>query len=150
MPDSRLVTIHKRLQTVLGADFSAGYSGIDMTGRVVRGSVVEPPYTPFGCVYFVDSLENYGPTLGRFRSDATFEVYTFIGGGDASERADNALNIASDGVEAITANRQLSLGSLVDDVLCSYTALDGDKFGLSGIGIGYIRVSIKFQSDKGV
>ena len=150
MADARLVTVHKRLAAILGVDFAAAYSGVDMTGRIVRGSVIEPPYTPFGCVFFVEALENDGQVMGRYMSTAHFEAYLFIGGGDESERADNALNLASDGVEAITANRQLSLaGNLVDDVICSFTSLDGDKFGLAGIGIGYIRIGVKFQSDTG-
>ena len=118
-------------------------------GRVVRGSVVNPPYTPFGCVYFIDAVEQYGPTMGRFQSTANFEAYLFIGGSSVDERNDNAINLASDGVKAITANRQLALGSLVDDVLVSYTAVDGDKYGLSGIGIGLIRINVKFVSDDG-
>ena len=87
--------------------------------------------------------------MGRYQGLAIFEAYLFIGGADDAERNDNAMNIASDGVEAITANRQLNLGSLVDDVLVSYTAIDGDKFGLDGIGIGYLRISIKIQSSTG-
>ena len=74
----------------------------------------------------------------------------YIGGADEAERNDNALNLASDAVAAITANRQLTLGQNVDDVLCSYTALDGDKFGLEGIGIGYIRIACKFRTSDGV
>ena len=87
--------------------------------------------------------------MGRFQSTANFEAYLFIGGSSVDERNDNAINLASDGVKAITAKRQLALGSLVDDVLVSYTAVDGDKYGLSGIGIGLIRINVKFVSDDG-
>ena len=119
MADSRITQIHKKLQELLSVNH-ATYSNVNLTDRVVRGSVVQPPYTPFGTVFFVDAVESYtGSTL------------------------------ASDGVKAITANRQLALGSLVDDVLVSYTALDGDKYGLSGIGIGMIRINVKFVSDDG-
>ena len=149
MADCRLVQIHKKLAELLAVNFAGGYSGVDMTGRIVRGSVITPPYTPFGCVYYIDTTESYGPTMGRYQGLAIFEAYLFIGGADEAERNDNAMNIASDGVEAITANRQLNLGSLVDDVLVSYTAIDGDKFGLDGIGIGYLRISIKIQSSTG-
>ena len=149
MPDSRIVTIHKRLATLIGVDFAAGYSGVDMTGRVIRGSTVEPPYTPFACVFFVEAREAYGPTLGRFQFTARFEIYAYIGGTDEASRFDNATNLTSDMIEAITANRQLSLGTSVDDVLCSFTAIDGEKFGLSQIGIGYIQVECKCVSDTG-
>tara|TARA_Y100001963_G_scaffold159863_1_gene265799 strand:+ start:494 stop:946 length:453 start_codon:yes stop_codon:yes gene_type:complete len=150
MPDARLVTVHKKLAELIGQDFSSGYSQVNMTGRIVRGSIVQPPYTPFGCVYFIEALEDYGPTMGRYQGTANFEAYMYIGGADEAERNDNALNLASDAVAAITANRQLTLGQNVDDVLCSYTALDGDKFGLEGIGIGYIRIACKFRTSDGV
>tara|TARA_R100000664_G_scaffold34154_1_gene54423 strand:+ start:2521 stop:2970 length:450 start_codon:yes stop_codon:yes gene_type:complete len=148
MADSRITQIHKKLQELLAVNH-ATYSNVNLTDRVVRGSVVQPPYTPFGTVFFVDAVESYGPTLGRYQGTANFEAYLYVGGSNAAERNDNAINLASDGVKAITANRQLSLGSLVDDVLVSYTALDGDKYGLSGIGIGMIRINVKFVSDDG-
>ena len=148
MADARLTTIHKKLQSLLAVNHTT-FSNVDLSDRVVRGSVVNPPYTPFGCVYFIDAIEEYGPTMGRFQSTANYEAYLFVGGSSVEERNDNAINLASDGVKAITANRQLSLGSLVDDVLVSYTALDGDKYGLSGIGIGLIRINVKFVSDDG-
>ena len=148
MADARLTKIHKKLQSLLAVNHTT-FSNVDLSDRVVRGSVVNPPYTPFGCVYFIDAIEEYGPTMGRFQSTANYEAYLFVGGSSVEERNDNAINLASDGVKAITANRQLSLGSLVVDVLVSYTALDGDKYGLSGIGIGLIRINVKFVSDDG-
>ncbi len=149
MADARLTTIHKKLQALLAVNHPT-FSGVDLTGRVVRGSIVQPPYTPFATVFFVDSVEQYGTTLGRYKSTANFEAYIYIGGANATERNDNAINIASDAVKAITANRQLSLGSLVDDVLVSYTAVDGDQYGLMNIGIGLLRITITFVSDDGV
>tara|TARA_Y100001973_G_scaffold106151_1_gene182380 strand:+ start:1907 stop:2362 length:456 start_codon:yes stop_codon:yes gene_type:complete len=149
MADARLTTIHKKIQELLAVNHTT-YSGVDLSGAVVRGSVVQPPYTPFGCVFFVDCVEQYeGATLGRYKATANFEAYLFVGGATVIERNDNALNLASDGVKALTANRQLGLGLLVDDVLLSYTAVNGDKYGLSGIGIGMIRISVKFVSDDG-
>ena len=148
MADARLTTIHKKIQELLAVNHTT-YSGVDLSGRVIRGSVVQPAYVPSSCVYFVDSVEQYGPTLGRYQSTANFEAYLFVGGATVDERNDNAINLASDGVKALTANRQLGLGSLVDDVLVSYTAIDGDQYGLSGIGIGMIRINVKFVSDDG-
>ena len=148
MADARLTTIHKKIQELLAVNHTT-YSGVNLSGAVVRGSVVQPPYTPFGCVFFVDAVEQYGPTLGRYQSTANFEAYLFVGGASVVERNDNAINLASDGVKALTANRQFGLGLLVDDVLVSYTAVDGDKYGLSGIGIGMIRIGVKFVSDDG-
>ena len=52
-------------------------------------------------------------------------------------------------IAAITDNRQLGLGSEVDDVMCDFLSLDGDVFGVDGVGVGYIRVTVFFQSDSG-
>jgi hypothetical protein len=149
MADCRIIDIHKKLAEIIGADFSSGHSGVDMTGRIIRGSIVQPPYVPFGAVFFNELIESTGPTMGRYQGQIIFESYLYIGGANEAERNDNALNLASDAVKAITNNRQLSLGSKVDDVLCSYTALDGDKYGLESIGIGYIRITVSIQSVDG-
>ena len=150
MADARITTIHKKIAELIGVNFAAGYSGVDMTGRVVRGSVVQPPYVPFCCTYFVEAREDYGPTLGRYQGTARYDIYAYIGGTSESSRNDNAINLAGDIVEALTDSRQLGLANgVIDDVLCSYTALDGEKFGLDQIGIGYIQVDIKFQTSTG-
>ena len=150
MDDCRIVKVHKKIAELVGVNFAGGASSADMTGRIVRGSTIDPPYTPFGCVFFVDAREQYGPTLGRFQSTARFELYCYIGGTDEASRNDNALNLASDMIEALTDNRQLGLPSgTIDDVLCSFTALDGEKYGLDGIGIGYIQCDVKFQTSTG-
>ena len=150
MPDCRIVQIQKKIVDLIAVNFGAGFSGVDMTGRVIRGMVESPPSVPYACVRFEDAIEEYGPTLGRFRADAIFEVYAFVGGSSFQDRADASLNIASDMITKITANRQLSLGGLVDDVKCDFTSVDGDKVGLNSLAIGYIRVTVKFQSDDGV
>tara|TARA_R100000329_G_scaffold147678_1_gene135581 strand:- start:1372 stop:1827 length:456 start_codon:yes stop_codon:yes gene_type:complete len=150
MADSRIVKIHKKIVELIGVDYSAKFSGIDMTGRVIRGSVVEPPYTPFACCYFDQATEEFGPTLGRFQYIALFDIMIFIGGADQADRFDNATNVASDMIEALTANRQLTLGADgVDDVLCSFTAIDGEKFGLNEMGVGYIQIEVSCVSDTG-
>ena len=150
MPDSRIIKIHKKLQELIDVDFAAGYSGTDMQDRIIRGSVVQPPFVPYGCVFFVDARENFGPTLGRYQGTARFDIYAFIGGTDEPTRHDNAANLASDMIEALTNNRQLGLANgVIDDVLCSFTAIDGDTHGLDQIGIGYIQVEIKFQTSTG-
>ena len=150
MADSRLVKIHKKIQELIAVNFAGGYSAADMSDRVVRGSVVQPPYVPYASVFFVDARESYGPTLGRYQGTARFDIYAFIGGTDEQTRHDNAANLSSDIIEALTNNRQLGLANgVIDDVLCSFTAMDGDKHGLDQIGIGYIQVEIKFQTSTG-
>ena len=150
MPDCRIVSIQKKIVDLIAVDYSAGYSGVNMTNNVIRGMVEEPPTVPFACVRFQDAIEEYGPTMGRFRGDAIFEVYAFVGGATFQDRADASLNISSDMITKITANRQLSLGALVDDVKCDFTSVEGDKVGLNSLAIGYIRVIVKFHSDDGV
>ena len=149
MPDSRIVQIHKKLVSLISVNYATGYTGLDLSGRVIRGLIEQPAYIPAGCVNFVDVDEKYGPSLGRYSADAIFEIALFVGGSDEEERGDNAINLVSDAISKITENRQLDLASLVDDVKCSYTAIEGEKFGLNNIGIGYIRVVVKFQSSDG-
>ena len=150
MADCRLVDVHKQIASLIGVSFAAGASAVDMTGRIVRGSTITPPYTPFACVFFVDARENYGPTLDRFQGTARFDIYCYIGGTDEASRNDNALNLSSDMIEALTDNRQLGLAAgKIDDVLCSFTAIDGEKYGLDGIGIGYIQCDVKFVTSTG-
>jgi hypothetical protein len=149
MPDSRIVLIHKKIAELIGVDFAAGYSGIDFTGRVIRGIETNPIMVPHACVRFVDSLEEVGPTMGRYQGKAIFEIYAFVAGATLSARCDGALNVCSDMIKAITDNRQLSLGSSVDDVICDFMALEGSSFGVEGTGIGYIKISVKYRSDDG-
>ncbi len=152
MADSRTVQVHKQIVSVIAQDYTGGsdYSGLDMTsGNVVRGRVDIPPYLPYATVAFRRINEDYGPTLGRFQGDILFETFVFVGGSSYNDRLDNALNLCSDMIKKITANRQLSLGSLVDDVKCDVSAGDGEEVGMSNTGIGLLTISVKFQSDDG-
>tara|TARA_R110000824_G_scaffold111857_5_gene260677 strand:+ start:1704 stop:2156 length:453 start_codon:yes stop_codon:yes gene_type:complete len=149
MADSTVVQVHKKLAAIIAADYSSGFSGLNLTDKVVRGSVVEPPYIPFACVSFVDNIEDVGPLMGGFSSNAVFEIYCFAAGGSISDRSDASLNLVSDCIKALTADRTLQLSGLIDDIKCSYLALDGDRYGVAGIGIGYIKAEITFQSSTG-
>lgn len=150
MADSPIVQIHKKIVELIAVDYATGYSTVNLTGNVIRGLFSEPSIVPSACVHFQDVAEEYGPTFGRFSGNIIYEIFCFIGGANPQERSDNSLNLASDIIKALTANRQLGLGSLVDDIKCDYSSVDGDKFGFNGIGIGYIRATVKFQSDTGV
>jgi len=149
MPDSRIVAIHKKIEALIAVNFAGGYSGIDFTNRVIRGIEPEPIMVPHACVRFVDSIEDYGPTLGRFQGTAIYEIFAFVNGKNPTQRNDQALNTCSDMIAALTADRRLGLGSLVDDIKCDFTAIEGDAYGVETCGIGFIRVSIKYQSDDG-
>tara|TARA_R100001594_G_C3857795_1_gene220124 strand:+ start:113 stop:403 length:291 start_codon:yes stop_codon:yes gene_type:complete len=63
MPDSRIVSIHKKIAELIAVDYSSGFSGIDFTNRVIRAVEIEPIMVPNACVKFIDSKEDYGPTM---------------------------------------------------------------------------------------
>ena len=151
MPDSRVYTILETMRRRVEGDFTLKSSGIDMTGRAVLGSVIDPPYVPFASVHFIDFTTQHGPTMGRYSMVPRFEIYLFVGGPTLSERMRAAINLSSDVIENLTANRFLGLDAgTIDDTLCEFTAVDGDKYGLEGVGIGYIEVTTPFQSSTGI
>ena len=151
MPDSRVYRILEAIQRKVAGDFSLKSSGIDMDTRVIIGSVIDPPYVPFGCVHFIDFTTQHGPTLGRYSMMPRFEIYLYVSGPSLSERMKTTINLCSDVIENLTANRFLGLDAgTIDDTLCEFTAIDGDKYGLEGIGIGYIEVTTPFQSSTGI
>ena len=149
MADSRITRIYKKIAELVASDYTSGYSGLNLSSSVLRGSVDEPPYIPFGTVQFLESIEDFGPTMGRFQSTALFEVYCFVGGSDIADRSANTLNLISDMIEALTENRQLGIPDYCDDIKCSFLAIDGDKYGIEGVGIGYIRAEVNWQSSSG-
>ena len=141
--------ITEKIKELIAVDYSSGDSGLDMRNAVQIGAIIDPPYIPFGCVVFVQSTSEYGQSLGRYRITYTFEIYGFVGGGNVQERVVNAMDLCSDMVKSITADRQIGLSSLVDDVKCAFTAEDGDRYGIEGAGIGYIQVEVYTQTDTG-
>ena len=150
MPESRIVKIHKKIAELVSVDFSTGYSGLNVSDRGFRFVQLDNIMIPSVGIKFVDSLEeNTNVVLGRYRGTAVYEVYAFCAGTTNEARTDSALNSCSDMIKAITANRQLGLGGEVDDVMCDFMSIDGDVLGVDGVGIGYIRVKVFYQSDDG-
>ena len=150
MADSRIVKIHKKINELVAVDFSSGHSEIDFSNRGFRFIQLDNIMVPSVGVKFVDSLEeNTNVSLGRYRGTAIFEVYAFVPGSTNEQRTDTALNACSDMIKAITSNRQLGLGTDVDDVMCDFMNIDGDVLGVDGIGIGYVRVKVFYQSNDG-
>jgi hypothetical protein len=147
---SRSRQIVEKIKELVAVDFTAGESGLDMRSKVQVGAIIDPPYIPFGCVSFVQATSEYGQSLGRYRITNTFEVYAFVGGGDVEERTINAMDLVEDMVEALCADRQIGLNSIVDDIKCAFVAEDGDRYGIEGVGIGYIEVQVYSQSDTGI
>ena len=150
MADSRIVKIHKKIAELIAVDYSAGHSGFNFTDRVYRNVTLDNIMIPSAGVKFIDSLEeNTNVTLGRYKGKAIFEIYIFCPGTTNQERTDNALNACSDMIKSITNNRQLNLGIEVDDVMCDFMSIEGDILGVDGVGIGYVRVTVFYQSDNG-
>ena len=147
---SRTRQIAEKIKDLIAADFSGGESALDMRTKVQIGAIIDPPYLPFGCVSFVQASSDFGQSLGRYRITNTFEVYAFVGGGDVEERTVNAMDLVEDMVEALVVNRQIGLNSIVDDIKCAFVAEDGDRYGIEGVGIGYIEVQVFSQSDTGI
>ena len=50
MPDIVHVTILNRLKTLIATDFSSGFSGLDLSDRVVIGAVLHSPQVPSAIV----------------------------------------------------------------------------------------------------
>jgi len=147
---SRTRQITEKIKQLIAVDFSAGESALDMSNAVQIGAIIDPPYIPFACVSFVQASSEYGQSLGRYRITNTFEVYAFVGGGDVEERTINAMDLVEDMVEALCADRQIGLNAIVDDIKCAFVAEDGDRYGIEGVGIGYIEVQVYSQSDTGI
>ena len=150
MGDSRIVKIHKKIAELVAGDFSTGFSGVDFTSRGFRYVNLDNILIPSVGVKFIDCIEkNTNVTLGRFRATATFEIYAFLNGTNNAERTDLSLNACSDMVGELVSNRQLGLGNEVDDLLCDFTSIDGDVFGVDGVAVGYVRCKVFFQTETG-
>lgn len=147
---SRTRQIAEKIKELIAVDFSSGESGLDMQDKVQIGAIIDPPYVPFACVSFAQATSDFGQSLGRYRITNTFEVYAFVGGGDVEERTVNAMDLVEDMVEALVTNRQIGLNAIVDDIKCAFVAEDGDRYGIEGVGIGYIEVQVYSQSDTGI
>lgn len=147
---SRTRQITEKIQQLIAVDFSGGESGINMSNRVQIGATIDPPYVPFACVHFAQATSEFGQSLGRYRITNTFEIYAYVGGGDLEERSMNAMDLVEDMVDALVSDRQIGLNSIVDDIKCAFLAEDGDRYGIEGVGIGYIEVQVYSQSDTGI
>ena len=152
MPDSPIIRIENAIKTAIAVDYSAGYSGLNMTDRVVIGEGTDAPQIPSATVQFIDFIEEHGQALGRYQGDAEFSIVAYAGGTDSSvdSRRQQAINLASDIIKAITANRLLGFSDgIVDDCRLSFLARDGDKLGIPNVGIAYIRLLVTRQTDRG-
>ena len=150
--DPVFLKAYKALATKIAADYSSGYSGLYMTatGRVIRGIIPEAPILPFASIFFVETSESAGPVLTRYSGTMTFEIYAFAGGDTITERADAAVRLGADMMNAINTDRSLGLAGAIDDVVCNFTHLEGDRIGVPHAGVAFVQALVTFQSDRGV
>ncbi|MAF25762.1 hypothetical protein CL634_09350 [bacterium] len=140
----------KKIAELIGVDYAAGYSGLDLTDRVLRGSMPEAPVVPSACIFMFDVKEDFGQVLTRYQAEITYEIYAFCGGSSLEDRIDTAARLGADMINSLTSDRTLGLAGKIDDVLCSFLAMDGDRYGIDGMAIAYLEIKVKFQSDRGV
>jgi len=155
MPDSTTYRIINALKDKTAQDFTSGYSGVDLRNCAVIGSILEPPQIPYASINFIDFTTEQGLNLASYRMTARFEIYVFCGGASVAERLQNAVNLSSDVIKAITEDRWLGLANpdttrTIDNVICNFTAVEGDRYGLDNVAIGYIEATVPFQSRTGV
>ena len=146
---SNIRQITDAIKSKIVLDGGGSNSGLTLSNAIVIGAIIEPPFIPYASIVFAQSTSNYGQTMGRYRITATFEIYLFVGGDSVSSRTLNAMDLSADVVAALTADRQLGIPLIVDDIKCAFTAEDGDRFGIEGIGIGYVQVEVYYQTDNG-
>lgn len=149
MSDVIQVTILNRLKTVVASDFSAGFSGVDLRDRVTIGVTVGANYVPSANISFVDTIQTQGKTLGRYIGESVYQIVCYTGGSSVEERLTKALNLGGDVQKSITSDRSLGLSGLTEDVIVNLTAVDGEEYGISQIGITLLEVRITHQSETG-
>ena len=152
MSDSPIIRIEDAIKSTIAADYSTGFSGLDLQNRVIIGETPDLPQIPSATVQFIDFIEEHGQALGRYQGDAEFSIVAYTPGTTTAvdSRRKQAINLASDIIKAITANRLLGFTDRsVDDVRCSFLARDGDKVGIPNVGIAYIRLLVTRQTDRG-
>ena len=155
MANATIYRVLEALQTKTAKDFTSDRSGIDMRNSVVIGALLDPPRTPYASVSFIDYTTEQGLNLTSYRMQGRFEVYCFCGGSGVTDRTKNVLNLASDIVESITEDRFLGLPLPVtsrtfSNTIFIFPAVVCDRFGLDGISIGYLDISVSFQSSTWV
>lgn len=155
MANATIYRVLEALQTKVAQDFSGDHSGLDMRNSVAIGAFLDPPRVPYASVSFLDFSTEQGLNLASYRMIARYDIFCFCGGTNLSDRSKNVLNLTSDIIKAITADRFLGLANpdttrTIDNVICNFTAIEGDRFGLDNVAIGYIEVTVTFQSRTGI
>ena len=71
---SPIVQIENAIKDIIAVDYASGYSGVDLTGRVIVGEVPDPPMIPFATVQFIDFIEEHG----KFWADIRVMLNTIL------------------------------------------------------------------------
>ena len=150
MSNSIQVTVLNRLKVIIAIDYSSGFSGLDLSDRVVIGSTIGANQVPSANITFIDTIEQQGRTLGRYLGESVYQIVCYAGGPTLESRVQNAMNLAGDIQKAITSDRTLGLSGQTQDVLVNFTALDGEEYGISNTGISLLEVRVTHQSKFGV
>jgi len=150
MADTVQVTILNRLKVLAGANFGSGYSGLDLSNRVIIGSSIGPSQVPSATLLFVDTVEQQGRTMGRYLGESVYQIVCYAGGTNLNSRIQNAMNLAGDIQKAITSDRTLNLAGLTEDVIVNFTSLDGEEYGINQCGVSLIEIKVTHQSKFGV
>lgn len=146
-----ILEVWNGIKSQIENDYSSGYSGLNLTGRVFQGRFTESPLSGAAYVAFIDQKEQNGQVLTRYRGEMKFQVYCFNYGKNNYDRTSNAIKLGADVQNAILADRTLGLSAgRIDNIIVSTTALDGDEFGLSTLGISIVEIQVFFQSDRGI
>lgn len=150
MADTVQVTILNRLKVLAGANFSTGYSGLNLSNRVIVGSSIGPSQVPSATLLFVDTVEQQGRTMGRYLGESVYQIICYAGGSSVETRIQNAMNLAGDIQKAITSDRTLNLAGQTEDVIVNFTSLDGEEYGINQCGVSLLEIKVTHQSQFGV
>jgi len=150
MSDTVQVTILNRLKVIAGGDFTAGFSGLNLTNKVIIGASIGASQVPSASLTFIDTIEQQGRTLGRYLGESVYQIVCYAGGSSIEKRIQNAMNLAGDIQKAITSDRTLDLNGQTQDVIVNFTSLDGEEYGINQCGVSLIEVRVTHQSKFGV
>mgnify|MGYP005728795935 CR=1 FL=1 len=150
MSDTIQVTILNRLKVIAGSDFTSGFSGLNLSNKIIIGSSIGASIVPSATLLFVDTVEQQGRTMGRYLGESVYQIVCYAGGTSVETRVQNAMNLAGDIQKAITQDRTLNLAGKTEDVIVNFTALDGEEYGINQCGVALIEIRVTHQSDFGV
>lgn len=151
MPTPIIIEVWEALATRAAADYSSGYSGLDMTDQIFKGRFVEAPMIPSVYIGYISQTQQNGTTLTRYQGSMTFQLYCFTSGSNNYDRTKNAVNLGADVQNRILENRTLGLtAGRVDNIIIQSTAVDGDRYGFNQTGVCILEATISFVSDRGL